>query len=435
MSEPPTKIQKITKITGAKGFKRSNPRTDLFEIQKFHHLEIYCHDATNTARRWSGGLGMRMVARSDIQTGNHDYCSYALNCNDLTLVFTAPYRTSLKPAESSALQKTFPKFSFDKAMSMLGEHGMFVRTICLQVADAEKAYKIAVDNGGRSALEPITLEDDEELPGKTKGKITYAEVELYGDTVIRFLSGRTTGPFMPGYARAEPRDPINYGLTRIDHVVGNVPHLLDAVNYIRSWTGFHEFAEFTAEDVGTVDSGLNSMVLASNNEAVLLPINEPTHGTKRKSQIQTYLDHHNAPGVQHIAIKTNDIFWTLTEMRRSSPFGGFEFMPKPDDAYYKRLRVRLGDDLTEDQYILCQKYGVLGDKDDQGTLLQIFTRPVLDRPTLFLEIIQRVGCMVDKEQLPGCGGFGKGNFGQLFKSIEDFEKQLEGEIKVDHANA
>jgi 4-hydroxyphenylpyruvate dioxygenase len=196
------------------------------------------------------------------------------------------------------------------------------------------------------------------------------------------------------------------------------------------FTGFHEFAEFTTEDVGTVDSGLNSMVLANNNEMILLPMNEPTFGTRRKSQIQTFLEQNEGPGLQHMALKTNDIFRTLAEMRKRTHLGGFDFMPKPSDAYYKHLPNNIGKDaFTEDQYKMIEQLGLLVDKDDQGILLQIFTKPLGDRPTCFFEIIERVGCMEELngrlEQAAGCGGFGKGNFSELFKSIEDYERTLD----------
>ena len=180
-----------------------------------------------------------------------------------------------------------------------------------------------------------------------------------------------------------------------------------------------------------VDSGLNSVVLASDSEAVLLPLNEPTEG-KRKSQIQTYLEQNEGPGLQHIAIKTDDIFETITKMRHAEDnFGGFELMVRPSDEYYRDLPSRLGNKLSLDQYERLEELGILADADEEGVLLQIFPKPLGDRPTLFLEIIQRIGCVIEQDEdtgrikeRPGCGGFGQGNFRELFKAIEDHEKTL-----------
>ena len=172
---------------------------------------------------------------------------------------------------------------------------------------------------------------------------------------------------------------LDYGIRRLDHAVGNVPELAPAVNYVKKFTGFHEFAEFTAEDVGTNESGLNSVVLANNDEMVLLPLNEPVYGTKRKSQIETYLEHNEGAGVQHLALMSSDIFRTLREMRKRSCVGGFEFMPSPPPTYYKNLKKRAGDVLSDEQIKECEELGILVDRDDQGTLLQIFTKPIGDR--------------------------------------------------------
>ena len=251
-----------------------------------------------------------------------------------------------------------------------------------------------------------------------------SEVRAYGDVVIRFISreGGFDGPFLPAYQTTpSPKRPLNYGLERLDHAVGNVWKLLEAVGYIGKMTGFHEFAEFTADDVGTLDSGLNSVVLANDNENVLIPLNEPTYGTRRKSQIQTYLEYNNGPGLQHLALKTSDIFTTMRQMREMTDLGGFDFQERPNEAYYRELPNRIGDSLTADQYKQVEELGLLVDKDDQGVLLQIFTKPVGDRPTLFLEIIQRIGCQEkdletgEMSQRGGCGGFGKGNFKALFQ--------------------
>lgn len=261
-----------------------------------------------------------------------------------------------------------------------------------------------------------------------------SEIRAYGDVVLRFISRHDgfDGAFLPAYQAVAPSSSSqDYGLERIDHAVGNVWDLLESVNYVGKMTGFHEFAEFTAADVGTMDSGLNSVVLANNEERVLLPLNEPTYGTKRKSQIQTYLEYNNGPGLQHLALQTSDIFSTLTKMREVSERGGFEFVERPKPTYYRDLPARIGEALTAEQYQQVEELGLLVDKDDQGILLQIFTKPIGDRPTMFLEIIQRIGCQEPDPADPkktiqrgGCGGFGKGNFKALFQAIEEYEKTL-----------
>ncbi|KAL0378763.1 UNVERIFIED_CONTAM: 4-hydroxyphenylpyruvate dioxygenase [Sesamum radiatum] len=341
------------KLVGFKNFIRTNPKSDHFPVHRFHHVEFWCGDAINTAKRFSWGLGMPLVE------------------------------------------------------------------------SAFSAYSASVSRGAKPISPPILLSDN---------KTAIAEVHLYGDSVLRFVSCGDDGTgFLPGF---EPVDnemsyqELDYGIRRLDHAVGNVPELGPVVNYLKKFTGFHEFAEFTAEDVGTAESGLNSVVLANNNENVLFPLNEPVYGTKRKSQIQTYLEHNEGSGVQHLALVSEDIFRTLREMRKRSGVGGFEFMPSPPPTYYKNLKSRARDVLTDEQIEECEKLGILVDRDDQGTLLQIFTKPVGDRPTIFIEIIQRIGCMLKDEegklyQKGGCGGFGKGNFSELFKSIEEYEKMLE----------
>ncbi|MBA0634233.1 hypothetical protein Godav_028808, partial [Gossypium davidsonii] len=303
------------KLVGFSNFVRSNPKSDRFTVKRFHHIEFWCTDATNVARRFSWGLGMQFVAKSDLSTGNLNHASYLLRSGDLNFLFTAPYSPSIAVAQNLSPQSTasIPSFDHSLCRSFAATHGLGVRAIAIEVDDAETAF--------------------------------------------------TT----------------NYGLRRLDHAVGNVPELGPAVSYVKSFTGFHEFAEFTAEDVGTSESGLNSIVLANNEEMVLLPMNEPVFGTKRKSQIQTYLEHNEGAGVQHLALVSEDIFKTLREMRKRSFVGGFEFMPSPPPTYYKKLKQRAGDILSDEQIKECEELGILVDRDDQGTLLQIFTKPVGDR--------------------------------------------------------
>jgi len=430
-------------LIGHKGFKRINPRTDRFDVQHFDHVEFWCGDATNASRRFGYGLGMTLVAHSDQGTGNMHFASYVMKSGEVTFAFTAPYSTTT-PKEGSTPPVDW--YDQNQAYEFLKRHGMAVRALALRVADAEAAFLASLQNGAR-AVQPATRLVD----SATGTSCTVAEVQLYGDVVLRYMSGDFKGPYFPGYVSVESGPTVTYGIQRLDHAVGNVPDLIQAVDYVAGFSGFHEFAEFVAEDVGTVDSGLNSMVLASNNEMVLLPLNEPTHGTRRKSQIQTYLEQNEGPGLQHLALKTDDIFTSLREMRARSFTGGFEFMPQPSDTYYRGLPDKIGPALTPEQYKACEELGILVDKDDQGILLQIFTKPLGDRPTVFIEIIQRL-CQVDigdgdatesvtlerlakpaaADVLPkttsldigGCGGFGKGNFSELFKSIEVYETHL-----------
>jgi 4-hydroxyphenylpyruvate dioxygenase len=343
--------------------------------------------------------------------GNKQYCSYAVNTGEMTFVFSAPYSLHIEKEGST---EPNPNFNHAEMVKFVADHGLAVRAVTIKVRDATKAYEISTANGALGVMPPKTM-----TCRYTNKTSVISEIRLFGDTVIRWMSGDYDGPVLPNYEAIPVKNSNSIGIQRVDHIVSNVPKLFDAVDYLIDALGLHEFGEFTAEDVGTVDSGLNSMVLANNNEFVLLPINEPTFGTPRKSQIQTYLEHNSGAGVQHIAVKTNDIFATMREMRKRSEFGGFDFMPTPKHEYYERTPERCGENaVTPEQLKQCEELGLLIDKDDQGVLLQIFTCPVSDRTTLFMEIIQRLGCDHDEkgnvvEQAAGCGGFGKVSFLQF----------------------
>jgi len=442
------KKQKRRHLVGYQNFKRTNPKSDLFPIARFHSVEFFCSDAKTTANRFAIALGMNLVGTSDqISTGNEIFNSYAMKSNELVFVFTAPvmreeegHRRDLdgnrveKNADDEA--ETEEKV---KAKRFIEKHGLAVKRVCLRVKDCKEAYEVSTKNGGVGIRGPRVLRNR-----KDGREATVAEVALYGDVELRFVEDATTHldddatyryldydavdqQNENGGSKSEKR---NYGLKRLDHCVGNVCDLIETVEYIEKMLGFHEFAEFVAADVGTVDSGLNSMVLANNDEFVLLPVNEPTFGTRRKSQIQTYLEANNGAGVQHLALKTDDIIHTVTEMKKySGMFGGFDFQPPASEKYYQNLKAKVGDALSDETLKECERLGLLVDKDDQGVLIQIFTKPLTDRPTIFIEIIQRIGCEYPKEekkeQAAGCGGFGKGNFAELFKSIENYEKSLE----------
>ena len=403
------------------------------------------------------------MAKSDLSTGNKSYASYTLKSNDLMFIFSAPYHSPNDPAAQESLRATQPHPGITGAAmrDFCDAHGLAVRAVGILVDDALTAYEQSVANGARGVLPPQSLGLNREDGGKGYQKMS--EVSLYGDVVLRYMSyhdGATPtqegNVFLPGYKDVdlEGREPLTYGLQRLDHAVGNVEDLLKAVDYIVGFTGMHQFAEFTAEDVGTVDSGLNSMVLANNNEMILLPVNEPTFGTKRKSQIQTYLEQNNGAGLQHLALKTDDIFATVRAMRaHANGRGGFDFQKPASEHYYRHLPERVGADaLTPEQFAEVQELGLLVDRDDQGVLVQVFTKPLGDKPTIFIEVIQRIGCMrevkeqedgenvaegqrakgakssekgqVKIEQAAGCGGFGKGNFSELFKSVENYERTL-----------
>ncbi|KAL3754863.1 hypothetical protein ACJRO7_002027 [Eucalyptus globulus] len=368
---------------------------------------------------------MPVVAKSNLSTGNNTHASYLCRSNDLCLLFTAPYSPSI--ATSGGLEPSsiasLPSFSYSACVAFSTKHGLGVRAFEVEVEDAAAAFHISITYGARPVSPPVVLD----------GAATIAEVHLYGDVVFRYVSYKTQASnrnysspdswFLP---RFKPLDevasfPLDFGIRRLDHAVGS-----------KRFTGFHEFAEFTEDDIGTEESGLNSVTLANNDETVLLPMTEPVFGTKRRSPIQTYLEHNEGPGVQHLALMSEDIFWTLKEMRMQSAVGGFEFMPPPPPTYYRNPKGRAGDVLTDEKIKECEELGIMVDRDDEGTLLQIFTKPVGDRPTIFIEIIQRVGCMLTDDhgklyQKGACGGFGKGNFSELFKSFEEYEKTLDAQ--------
>mmetsp|Transcript_375 Transcript_375/g.434 ORF Transcript_375/g.434 Transcript_375/m.434 type:complete len:441 (+) Transcript_375:292-1614(+) len=422
---------------------RVNPMSDTTAVNHFHHIEFYCGDATNTYKRFLVGLGMELISKSDQSTGNTLHASYVLQSGEMNMIFTAPYSstvgrneaindiqinsetgTLVSPKDFGDFNLPFPGFDKEKCSDFFNKHGFGVKCIAVEVSNVYESYEVMIKNGAISCVPATKIIDRDEA----LGSMDYAEIKLYGDVSLRLINSKNyKGQFLPNFKdiKSEKKRKFDYGVQKFDHIVGNLWTLQPTMQHIQNITGFHKFAEFTADVVGTVDSGLTSVVLANNNERVLLPLNEPTYGTKRKSQIQTYLEQNNGEGVQHMALFTPDIFTTMKQMREASEYGGFEFMDRQKDRYYDNLPKRLGDSLTEYQYKMVRELGLLADEDDQGVLLQVFTKPIGDRPTLFLEIIQRIGCLQeDGTQRGGCGGFGKGNFKDLFQSIEDYEKTL-----------
>lgn len=449
------KIKSLEERRKLRGLKKSS---ELIGSKAFHHIEFYCGDAKSTAIRFSLALGIPITCVTGQHTGNDRCVSYGSQSGDVRFIFTAPYseaiaKEGVQMAATGAgvtfdASEPLPGFDVERAHAFFRKHGLGVKAIGIEVESASKAFHASVAKGGNPVMEPVlvpacpgylrqlNVEDSDE--NRAKFGCEMAEVELYGDVVLRYVSFASPKPtvgdaslsFLPHLTSHDSKRKTTYGIRRIDHAVGNVDDLYKYYNYVSKMTGFHEFAEFTAEDVGTVESGLNSVVLASDTEHVLLPLNEPTQG-KRKSQIQTFLEQNEGPGLQHLALKTDDIFETVSKVRMAEEeLGGFDLMRRPSDEYYRELPDKLGDQLTPEQYAKCEELGILADADDEGILLQIFTKPIGDRPTFFIEIIQRLGCLYTPSdtqieiQRPGCGGFGQGNFKELFKAIEEHEKTL-----------
>uniref|UniRef100_A0ACD6A952 Uncharacterized protein n=1 Tax=Avena sativa TaxID=4498 RepID=A0ACD6A952_AVESA len=389
--------------------------TDRFDVMDFHHVEFWCADAATTAARFSFGLGVPLAAQSDLSTGNTAHASRLLRSRSgsLALLFTAPHAPNVADAEATASVRSF---NGDAARRFTGTHGgLAVRAVAVRVADAAEAFVASVHAGARPAFAPADL-------GQGFG---FAEVEFSGDTVLRFVSypDGTDVSFLPGFQdvvmSTGAAAPPDLGLTRFDHVVLNIPELAPVAASVAGFTGFHRFWEFTADEVCTGESGINGVVLANNSETVLLTLVEPVLGTRLPSHVETFLDHHGGPGVQHLAISSDDVLATLREIRARSAMGGFELLPPPPASYYDGARQRAGDLLSEAQMKECQELGVMVDRgDDNGVILQIFTKPAGDRPTLLLEFVQRIGC----EQRPGCGGFGHRNVTDLLHSIDDNNK-------------
>ncbi len=351
---------------------------DLLPLRAVNHVEIYCGNAKQAAYYYRQAFGFSLVGYLGPETGVRDRVSYALQQDKVRFILTTPILG-------------------DGIVPFLGKHGDSVRDIALETSDAEFCFNTTVARGAANVREPRIIED-------ANGRCKIATVAAYGDTVHTFVENMGyAGPFLPGFV-AMPPDTIArpVGLKHIDHIVGNV-----GWNEMESWVkfytdvfGFSRFVSFDDDDISTEYSALRSTVVSNQNKWIKFPINEPAEGM-RKSQIEEYINFHNGPGVQHIAIETDDIIATIARMRTQ----GVEFLDIPM-SYYDDLLDRIGP-IDEDMEKL-KALNILVDRDDKGYMLQIFTKPVEDRPTLFIEIIQR----------KGGESFGKGNFKALFVSIE-----------------
>ncbi len=353
---------------------------DFLPIYGTDHAEFYVGNAKQAAYFYRSAMGFRLIAYRGPETGTRDRVSYVLEQNKIRFVLTTPLLPTGDIAEH------------------IFKHGDGVKSIALSVGDAQSAWEQTTMRGAISVQGPFVLKDEH-------GEARLSAIQLYGDTIHTFVERSAyDGPFLPGFVAVPGPDTVSreVGLLHIDHMVGNVGwgQMNAWVNFYQDVMGFRMFKHFDDQDISTEYSALMSKVMANGNEKVRFPINEPAEG-KRKSQIEEYLDFYGGPGVQHIALATHNIIETVTKLQNQ----GIEFLQVPT-TYYENLTTRVGK-IDEPLDELAQ-LGILVDRDDEGYMLQIFTKPVEDRPTLFFEIIQRKGSR----------SFGKGNFKALFEAIE-----------------
>jgi 4-hydroxyphenylpyruvate dioxygenase len=353
------------------------PKNDEMPLLGIDHIELYVGNGVQATHYFTHALGFRETAYAGLETGMRDRASHVLEQGRIRFVLTTPLHGSNEIARH------------------IGEHGDGVKVVALSVPDAEEAYRVAVRRGARGLEEPHEASDE-------RGTARLATIATYGETVHTFVQrDGYDGAFLPGF---EPREGGTEGdfFKGIDHVVGNVElgRMEEWVEYYQRVFGFTEMIRFSDEDISTEYSALMSKVMADGKGRIKFPINEPAEG-QRKSQIEEYLEFYGGPGVQHLALATTDIVGTVRELQNR----GVEFLRTPE-SYYQELPERIGE-IDEDLADLGE-LGILADRDDEGYLLQIFGKPLSNRPTLFIEVIERHGAR----------GFGEGNFKALFEAIE-----------------
>src|SRR5271163_701742 len=366
----------------------SPTKRDFLPLRGTDHVEFYVGNARQAAYFYRAAFGMKLVAYAGPETGRRDRASYVLQQGKVRFVLTTALRSNSEIARH------------------VDRHGDGVHSIALWVDDAAGAWRETTSRGGRSIEAPVVSSDEH-------GRVVTASIAAYGDTIHTFVErGDYSGAFLPGYEEM-PEDTVArpVGLLHIDHIVGNVGWnaMNEWVDFYSNVMGFSLYQHFDDNDISTEYSALMSKVMANGNGYVKFPLNEPAEG-RRKSQIEEYLDFYGGPGVQHMALATNDILATVAAMKQQ----GVDFLTVPH-SYYTELQNRIGkiDEPIEE----LEKLGILVDRDNEGYMLQIFTKPVEDRPTVFYEIIQRKGSR----------SFGKGNFKALFEAIER-EQALRGNL-------
>ena len=362
--------------------------TDFLPLEGTDYVEFYVGNAKQAAHYYKTAFGFQSIAYAGPETGVMDRASYAIRQNKLTFVLTTPLRSGNEMAEH------------------IYRHGDGVKCLALRVQDAAQSWKETTSRGGKSYMEPIRMSD-------RFGEVVMSGIHTYGETVHLFIERKNyKGPFMPGFEEwKSDYNPSSTGLQYVDHCVGNVGwnQMNPWVKFYEEVMGFRNILTFDDEDISTEYSALMSKVMSNGNGYVKFPINEPAEG-KKKSQVEEYLEFYNGEGVQHVALATNDIVKTVTELINR----GVEFLKVPN-TYYDDLLDRVGH-IDEDLEPL-KELGILVDRDNEGYLLQLFSKPVQDRPTLFFEIIQRKGAK----------SFGKGNFKALFEAIER-EQEARGNL-------
>ncbi|WP_443943971.1 4-hydroxyphenylpyruvate dioxygenase [Pedobacter sp. AW1-32] len=362
---------------------------DFLPINGTDYIEFYVGNAKQAAHYYKTAFGFQTLAYAGPETGVRDRASYVLQQGKIRLVLT------------TALRSESPISDHVK------KHGDSVKVLALWVDDAFKAYEETMSRGATTYLEPKVLTDE-------FGEVRTSGIYTYGETVHMFIERKNyTGAFMPGYQPLESAyNPADAGLLYIDHCVGNVGwnRMNEAVQWYEEVMGFVNILSFDDKQINTEYSALMSKVMSNGNGYSKFPINEPAEG-KKKSQVEEYLEFHEGEGVQHIALATADIVKTVKDLKSR----GVEFLSPPPEAYYEMMPERVGE--IEEEIALLSELGILVDCDEEGYLLQIFTKPVEDRPTLFYEIIQRRGAQ----------SFGAGNFKALFESLER-EQALRGNL-------
>jgi 4-hydroxyphenylpyruvate dioxygenase len=366
---------------------------DFLPLLGTDYVEFYVGNAKQSAHYYKTAFGFQSLAYSGLETGNREQTSYVLAQGKIRFVLTTPLN-SKNPINDH-----------------LRKHGDGVKVIALWVEDARKAYEETTKRGAKSFMEPKVEKDE-------NGEVVRAGIYTYGETVHMFVERKNyKGTFLPGFKEwKSDYKPTEVGLKFVDHMVGNVGwnQMNIWVKWYEDVMGFVNFLSFDDKQIHTEYSALMSKVMSNGNGRIKFPINEPAKG-KKKSQIEEYLDFYEDAGVQHIAIATDDIIKTVSQLRER----GVEFLPPPPQAYYDEIPKRLGahKDMMKEDIKELQRLSILVDADEEGYLLQIFTKPLEDRPTLFFEIIQRMGAR----------GFGAGNFKALFESIER-EQALRGTL-------